>query len=399
MRFVVLSPVWCVLAFLSQGGTLRAQDTVRVRADGEPIWGRNVRLIQELIIGQLDGAPEYAFGEIHAGTLSPDGSFFIFDANDRQLRHYDRNGRFLRAIGKRGGGPGEYQYVAGMDVTRDGLLVIKDPENSRVTYFDRDGRVRKEFPVLRFGFYGTNFVIDTAGLVYMITSTRPGREEGPGAARQYLRLSSDGLLRDSIPLPFPGSVPRAFWLSTSDGMRWNFTPQDLHGFYFPGGYLAAKSHEYRVIIVKPGGPVMVIERDHEPLTIAGEERADWEKWVEYFRTRPGGAGRTYDLPRTKPAIRELRSDWEGRIWVDVFVPAEKRSEPPRPAGDVRPVLTWKERTTYDVFSPAGAYLGRIRLPAQTVMLAVRGDRLLARTKGQEGEDRVAVYRLATSGSR
>jgi hypothetical protein len=112
-------------------------------------------------------------------------------------------------------------------------------------------------------------------------------------------------------------------------------------------------------------------------------------------SRPGGSRRTYDISRAKPAIRGLTSDHLGRIWVDVFVEAEKRDEPARPAGDARPLLTWKERTTYDVFSPAGAYLGRIQLPAQAVLLDVYQDRLLLRTKGQEGEDHVAVYRILT----
>ena len=117
------------------------------------------------------------------------------------------------------------------------------------------------------------------------------------------------------------------------------------------------------------------------------------KWVEYFRTQPARAV-TYELPRTKPAIRELRSDHLGRVWVDVFVQAEKRNEPPRPAGDVRPILTWKERTTYDVFAATGGYLGRVALPAQSILLAIRGDRLYTLTRGPEGEERIVVFRMA-----
>lgn len=57
------------------------------------------------------------------------------------------------------------------------------------------------------------------------------------------------------------------------------------------------------------------------------------------------------------------------------------------------MLFWKERTTYDVFSPAGAYLGRVRLPAETVILAIQDHRLLTRARGPDGEDRVIAYRL------
>jgi hypothetical protein len=384
-----------VAAFAAQPAA--AQDTVRVRADNSPLWGANVRLVQEVAIGQLDDAPEYSFGRIHAATAAPNGDFYLFDSNDRQLRRYDRAGKFLNLVGKRGGGPGEYQYVAGMDITRDGLLVIKDPENSRVTYFHPDGKVQRDFPVLRFGFYGTNFVTDTAGLVYMVVSVGAAMTEGPGSRQQFLRLKPDGMIHDSIALPDrygPRDAPRPFWLSTSDGMRWNFTPQQLSAAYVPGGIVSGQTHAYRFVITQPGKRPLVVERRHTPLPLGEEEREDWMKWVEYFRTRPGGRGATYELPNTKPAIRELRSDHLGRIWVEVFVKAEKRNEPPRPAGDVRPVLTWKERTTYDVFAPGGEYLGRIGLPAQSTVLAIRDNRLITLTRGPDGEERIVVFRLA-----
>jgi hypothetical protein len=371
-----------------------AQDTVRVRADGPPRWGANVRLVQEVAIGQLDGPREYAFGQIRSAAAEPGGGFYLFDANDGQIRRYDRTGRFLNLVGKRGGGPGEYQYVAGMAVTRDGLLIVLDPRNSRITYFQPDGKVQRDFPLLRTGFYGDNFVIDTAGFIYLTLPVGVQMTEGPGSRQQFVRLTPDGAVQDSILLPNrypPANASRAFYLSTSDGMRWNFTEQPIVKPYRPGGVLSGTTHAYRFVVAPARGRVMVVERRHSPLPLGNAERADWIKWVEYFRTQ--GQGRNYEIPRQKPAIRDLRSDHLGRIWVDVFVAAEKRNDPPRPAGDPRPLLTWKERTTYDVFSPAGEYLGRVAFPAETVLLAIRDNRLYTRTKGPDGEDRIVVLRL------
>ena len=62
--------------------------------------------------------------------------------------------------------------------------------------------------------------------------------------------------------------------------------------------------------------------------------------------------------------------------------------PPRPPGDRRPLLTWKERNTFDVFSSTGAYLGRVQLPAESILLAIRDNRLLpaARWSERRGAD-------------
>lgn len=369
-----------------------AQDTVRVRADGPPQWGSNVRLVPEVVIGTLDGPPEYAFGRIYYGGLEPTGGFYLFDQNDNQIRHYDARGRFTGPIGRKGSGPGEYGDLGGIDVTRDTLLVVQDMGNLRVTYFDAAGQVRRAFRVARGGFYGSRFVMDSTELVYYQTSLPGGPAEGPGARYQYLRYRPDGTVHDSIPVPpIDRAVGRTFWLSTSDGMRWNFVERDLVAPYGTGGVLSGQSHAYRVVVDNGRSRVLVIERGARRVPLGSAERNEWEAWAQYMASRP--PGRRYEIPREKPYIRALESDHLGRIWVDVFVEAEKRNEPPRPPGDARPLLTWKERTTYDVFSPSGAYLGRVRLPAQGVILDILGDRLLVRTRGSDDEERVGVYRI------
>jgi hypothetical protein len=155
--------------------------------------------------------------------------------------------------------------------------------------------------------------------------------------------------------------------------------------------ISSATGEYRFVVSAPGNSPLLVQRAQEAVAVATQERAEWVAWAEYFRTERGGI--TYEIPRVKPHIRGLTSDQEGRIWVDVFVPAEKRNEPPRPEGDRRPLLTWKERTTYDVFAPRGAYLGRIELPAESTLSSIRTNLLYLRTRGPDGEDRISVYRI------
>jgi hypothetical protein len=61
------------------------------------------------------------------------------------------------------------------------------------------------------------------------------------------------------------------------------------------------------------------------------------------------------------------------------------------------ILYWREQTTFDVFSPAGQYLGRVALPQQAVLLAINGNRLYVRAKGPDDEDRLVVLRLDVPG--
>jgi len=369
-----------------------SQDTVRVRADGPPAWGANVRLVEELAIGQVDGPPEYAFGRIYQAAPESDGAFYLYDANDGQIRRYDARGRFTGLIGRKGGGPGEYQTVGGMMVDASGLLVVFDPGSRRITHFGPDGKVRREMSISRGAFNA--FVMDNAGRMYFIVTAGGRLTEGPGAQQQFLRLSPDGKVLDSLPFPrltAGTAIARTFALSTSDGMRRNFNEENLVAPYLAGGILAGASNAYRVIVSDGSRRVTVIERSQEPVRLASEERAQWLEWADTMRLR---SGRPYEIPRVKPLIRNIRSDHLGRIWVEVYVEAEKRTHlPPVRADGGKQILHWRERTTYDVFSPQGQYLGRVALPEQSVLMAIRGNRLFTRGKGHDEEDRLVVFRM------
>jgi hypothetical protein len=372
---------------------LEAQDTVHVRADGPPTWGAVVGLVQEVAIGELDGPPEYAFGRIYQGALAPNGAFYLYDANDRQLRRFDPRGRFTGLIGREGSGPGEYRYVGGIDVTRERLLAVFDANQRRLTWFDSAGKLVREFTNSRGAW--DQFVLDTAGRMYFTVSVGGSLMEGPGTRQMFLRMRQDGSVIDSLLIPMLASRQTGrgtFALSTADGHRWNFTERGLVAPNQAGGLVAATTHAYRIVVNDGAGRVLLIERSHRPVHLEREERADWVRAAEYISRRPG-AEREYDIPDVKPPLRALRTDHLGRIWAEVWVKAEKRDLPPT-LPDGRPqLLFWRERTTYDVFSSAGDYLGRVALPAETVLLDIQDNRLLTRGKGPDGEDRVLIYRM------
>ena len=67
--------------------------------------------------------------------------------------------------------------------------------------------------------------------------------------------------------------------------------------------------------------------------------------------------------------------------------------PPRPPGDTRPLLVWRQRATYDVFDKLGAYLGRVVLPKSARVIAAQGDRVWVVSKDSDDVESITVYRL------
>ena len=384
----------CATLVVQQGGA-RARDTVRIKADGKPAWGENVGLVEQFSIGQLNGPPEYAFGKIEYVAVAPDGAFYTFDSQDRQIRHFDAKGNYLNAIGRKGGGPSEYREVTAMAVTHDLLLIVYDPHALRITYFRPDGKVHHEFQVPRNGF-AAGFIIDNAGRIYLQAASPGAPSEGPQSHQQLLRFREQHLL-DSLSLPARDAVlVGAMGIQTTDGLRGDFFDRGYDTPYSGGGLLAARSGAYRFLIDTGGPSVRLIERSTKPVPLGSAERDEWIAIGEYY-ARVRQLGSPLPVPHAKPFIRGITSDDHERIWVEVYAVAERRTNVPgrRPGG--APRLTWIERTTFDVFSPIGAYLGQVTLPPESILMAVRDDHLWVRTKGTDGEDRITVFRLERGG--
>ena len=120
------------------------------------VWGQNlsVNFFPDLVIGEIDEAPkEYLFsGPEHISTDNHN-NIYVADRNSSQIRVFDEKGKFLKYIGRRGQGPGEFIEISCILITTGGELLVSDRVNRRVTRFSLAGdylasyRVSEKQPV------------------------------------------------------------------------------------------------------------------------------------------------------------------------------------------------------------------------------------------------------------
>lgn len=372
---------------------LGAQGAV-IHADAAPLWGSSVRLVQAGSVGTIDGPPEYAFGSIDMVVAEKGGGFSVFDSKDVQIRRYNAAGKFIGNIGGKGAGPGEYQEILGLGLLGDTALVTWDPRSVRVTFFGLDGKVRSSFrPALGSMVYGSDvFGVDNSGNVSIQISF--------GGKNQYIRYRANGAVLDTLTSVLDNAD--GFVLMTSDGARRSFGTSQLVKPSPLGGLITA-STDTLGFAMTVGGKQLRVRRSYIPVRLAAAERKEWEDYAEFFFVR-GKAQRSQPgvqfpepvlakIPAIKPALRDLTVDRDGRVWLDVYTVAEKRPIPPRPSGDQRPQLTWRERSNFDVFAPTGQYLGRVVLPAEYQLLDARGDRIWTLCKGPDDEERIVIFQI------
>jgi len=110
---------------------------------------RNIepRFEEVLSIGDDDSKPaEYLFGEISDVVTDANSNIYIADRMALNIRVFDQNGEYLRTIGGRGRGPGQFQSITDLSVSADGTKIISyDFKQDRITIFKTQGEVVNTF--------------------------------------------------------------------------------------------------------------------------------------------------------------------------------------------------------------------------------------------------------------
>jgi len=101
---------------------------------------------------------------------------------------FDKNGKFLRVIGKTGSGPGEFRTPHGLAFDSQGRLIVVDRHNHRVQILTKDGKYIGEYPEFS---RGSGLAIDKNDTIYVADSESTARVH-PG----WLRGIRAGSLKD-----------------------------------------------------------------------------------------------------------------------------------------------------------------------------------------------------------
>src|SRR6187551_3395842 len=79
---------------------------------GESASVPQLTLVEELRIGGAEEGPA-SFTTIAGLGFDAEGRIWVLDRQTQELRVFGRNGEFVRNIGQRGSGPGEFQEING----------------------------------------------------------------------------------------------------------------------------------------------------------------------------------------------------------------------------------------------------------------------------------------------
>ena len=316
------------------------------------IWaeGDEWDVVEELRLGSLDGTGPDVFGAISVIEVDAEGRFYAFERQAQELRVFAVDGSHVRTLGRKGGGPGEFEQVIGMDWAPDGNLWVVDPGNSRISVFDTAGTYVDSHRTLG-GFIISPWPggFDDLGQFYNYGVDTSNED---GFAIVLVRFDDQMEPVDSVAIPRWQGKENFFELVGEGGhsrMRTTvpFSPGLTSKFVRGTRHIwFALTGEYEIYQTSMAGDtVRVISRAFDPLPVTGEDMDSALVRLKWFTDQGGEVDRS-KIPNTKPGLQQFYVDDRGQIFV---TPVTERA------------LTGR---VLDVFDAEGRYLGRLELPFQ-----------------------------------
>ncbi|MEM7416656.1 MAG: 6-bladed beta-propeller [Gemmatimonadota bacterium] len=97
-----------------------------------------VHLATSLEIGG-EGDPDYEFFRVQQISPLASGNIVVTNGGTHELLFYDAVGSFIRRVGRRGEGPGEFGFLSTVYPWAGDSLITSDPRNRRISVFDSAG--------------------------------------------------------------------------------------------------------------------------------------------------------------------------------------------------------------------------------------------------------------------
>jgi hypothetical protein len=365
-------------------------EDARWRIEEEPV----------LHIGSADGDPVYQFGRVAVATRLGNGTVLVVDEMTQAMSLFDSAGQYIRRIGGRGKGPGEYTALYRIVRLPADSFLAWDLEQNRGTVYSADGGRVRNLPSSTRGTRYSDPDVMTAlpdGRFIAATSAGPPIET-PGFTprhggywRALAILDHNGALVDTIGeysiAPCPGTAQEC--------SRSLFAPQGYYAVTPARVYYGFNDAMDIAVFDLDGRMNTRIRRDVEPVTITDAVRDSvYEAMIE--RTDPRDRQRLRrsleTLPRDSvmPRFGPLRADAVGNLWVvNITEPYQMR---PYAFADIK-VRFGPSRPSFAVFDTAGVYLGDVETPRGLEIREIGDDYVLGVWRDDMDVEYVRMHRL------
>jgi len=332
-------------------GKIEIEDGIKViKNPAEPLYGEiKLELEEDLSIGNEEDE-NYLFYQARDIQVDTDGNIYVLDRGNHRLQVFDKDGKYLRTIGKKGQGPGEFNSPRSLQLDNEtGNIFVADYMSMTIIIFGKEGKyIDKDIHHVEFLH---DFYLDSDGCIW-------GKFSLPGIEtyRFIKKLNLTGKVEKTF-VEIPYHTQNITISKTREG-----NTSYISGYFFTHGYeddlfisrvdndtfIYGHSKKYELVAVdKAGNVLFIIRKDESPIKITKNER---ERVKD--RIKEGIMMQGHYVPEISIKFPDYKAYFYSIITDDksrIYVRKNPRSREPNTNHE------------YDVFDKEGIYLYRINL--------------------------------------
>jgi len=319
---------------------------------------KDVILQRELTIGERMGISNYLFEEIRTFRVDEKGNIFVIDAGANKLLKFNESGHLIWSKGKRGQGPGEFQLLLGIELSRNNMVIVYDFGNKRISFFNENGEFVKDLSVKKYSllnrvdddndgfFYGvlTEYFEDKS-----IQSLKKFNKTFGAILKEFFQIE-----RKRTPNKVQFISPQIFFRIRNDGL-----------------IIYANNWEYIFYLANGNGVVKkIIRNEYKPVKYTEADKK--REFEERYKGRTLPPELKFIFPDYYPPIEHLLLDDQNNIFVRTYERTKEGAH------------------YYDYFNAEGRYIASF--PMKETIFCIRGDRFYTLEEDKDGYQKIVRYK-------
>lgn len=341
---------------------------------------KTVTLEEELSIGGEDEEGNIVLFRPSRFIVDQNENIYISDRQDQVIKVFDPNGRYVRTIGAKGEGPGEFRSVGYQIFLPDGRLLVMDFSSRRTSIFESSGKYLESHQWIN-RLSQLHFATESS---YIVTEyTFEGGNPFEGRRLFIKEYDFEGKEIRSFGEFVPEETKMHVETNRVLALPLPYSPQSIFAADHTQQYLYhCLNNKYTIEVFDKTGKVFrKIVRSYEPVLFTRKDAEEFRG--RYERSRNEGIrklAKEIPMPTTKTITLRMLADDLGNLWVETH---EQKEEMERTF------------TAYDIFKKDGYYEAKIWLDRRP-RLFMKGKMYLMETNEETGYIFLKRYRIIWS---
>jgi len=218
---------------------------------------KELKITPVFSIGSLNASEEYLFSWVKDITTDSEGNIFACDSDENRIQVYDKNGKYIRTIGRTGHGPGELMRPMAVALDSSRKIYVVDNLNYRISIFHPNGKFFTSFKFQKYQFTSEYIDVEQSGNILLTHFEYVAKPE-----TRYPIITKYDIHGNIV-----NELGTKILLLKNDG---HGRPRYAsYGFCLSrNSYLFVKSwYPYQIQIFKNDNPIKVIERHAQNFTV------------------------------------------------------------------------------------------------------------------------------------